>query len=547
MASRNVHKQDVTINTLPQDAIQEDRGLSTCGTPQLVLASTMDVVSYKNDRTAIAYKFDTMTIELEDSSGTITAAAGIAVSFPHQPDAVGFVIDWRQVTNGLGALAQDCYRVRVNWSLAGNSGLFYHGAYQLLDYSVFNAAGTVRLYVVLNDLVRKQGINYKDSGFAGTVRFDGIFGFMQPNYDTENNTHTDRTRNKIRIEAVRSYELRTSYLNRCATRVIDEDTLLAANQIYITDHNAANHDRYYDFPVILDEEESPNFDYPIGSIFAKITAKFLDKVAYHESKYDGNISGSENVILQLPTVVAACASASVTLDSAALATVTSGGTFDAKLVDKDDITIVPTSIIGGVIKVDTSGFCTGTAGLSSTGQVGDPYGSFWTLPTGKLNHFNHNWRWCGITGGYTDGIDYFDVNGSVTTRALAFPELLACDLRHVDCDGNFPMYGMGGISTTGYVIYSVVDAYNTAYSTASFLTGFRTPTINELDSCIYFPTQYTYSQKPFEKSQAQWWSETDATAGNKWIVTNTPVRTPVPNSGASGMSFPVRTTNISEL
>ena len=331
MASRNVHKQEVTINTLPQDAIQEDRGLSTCGTPQLVLASTMDVVSYKNDRTAIAYKFDTMTIELEDSSGTITAASGIAVSFPHQPDAVGFVIDWRQVTNGLGALAQDCYRVLVNWSLAGNSGWFYHGAYQLLEYSVFNAAGTVRLYVVLNCLVENQGINYKGSGFAGTVRFEGIFGFMQPNYNTVNNTHTDGTRHMVDNISIETYELRTSYLLQCQTRLINKGTLLPANQIYVTDHNAANHyQNIYDFPIILHNEESPSFEYPIGSVFAKLTAKFFNKREYHQAKYDGNISGSENVILQLPTVVAACASASylVQYDNLTLiesGTVASGG------------------------------------------------------------------------------------------------------------------------------------------------------------------------------------------------------------------------------
>lgn len=347
--ARNVHKEDVSIFKLPQDAIQEDRGLRTCSVPQLVLATTMDVVSYKNDRTAIAYKFESMSIELEDASGTVTAAPGIAVSFPNQSDAVGYVIDWRQVLTGGGALAQGCYRVRVNWTLAGNSGWFYHGSYNLLEYSIFNARGTARLYVVLNDVVRKQGINYKDSGFAGTVRFDGIFGFMQPNYDTENNTHTDRTRYKVRIEALRSYELRTSYLNRCATRLLDEDTLLAANQIYVTDHNAGNHDQsIYDFPVILDENESPSFEYPTGSVFAKITAKFLDKVAYHESKYDGNIAGSENVILQLPTTVSSCANATVeNSDLSYTNTVASGGTLvlpDVTITDSDGTPITVPSV-----------------------------------------------------------------------------------------------------------------------------------------------------------------------------------------------------------
>ena len=313
--ARNVHKEDVELKQLPQEAIREDRGLRTCGTPQLVLASTSDVISYKNDRTAIAFKFDTMTIELESSDGTLTAAPGIAVSFPNQSDAVGYVIDWRQLVDGSGDLIQGCYKVKVNWTLAGNSGFFYYGSYQLLEYSTFNARGTTRLYVVLNDFVRKQGINYKDSGFAGTVRFKGIFGFMQPNYDIENNTHINRERYKVRNESVRTYELRTDYLLECQTRLIDEQTLLVANQIYVTDHNAGNHNQsIYDFPVILDENESPSFEYPTGSVYAKVTAKFVDKVAHYESKYNGNIQGSENVILELPATVAAGGTTSYTVE-----------------------------------------------------------------------------------------------------------------------------------------------------------------------------------------------------------------------------------------
>jgi hypothetical protein len=369
--SRNVSKEDNTIVRLPQEAIQEDRGVKTCGVPQLVLADPTDVISYKNDRTAIAFKFDTMLIELEDRNGVVTPAAGIAVTFPHQPDAVGFVIDWRQVITGGGALIQGCYRIRVNWTNAGNGDFFYYGSYNLLQYSIFNARNTTRLYVVLNDLVRKQGINYKDSGFAGTVRFEGIFGFMQPNYDTENNTHTNRERFKVRNEALRTYELRTSYLLRCSTRLIDEETLLSANHIWVTDHNANNHDQnFYDFPVILSEDESPSFEYTTG-VYAKITAKFLDKVAFHESKYDGNIAGSENVILQLPTPVASCSPATVTLDSATFLTVPSGATVDAKLVDQNDVTIPPISIIGETIKVNLTATQGTTAQLMKTGDPND--------------------------------------------------------------------------------------------------------------------------------------------------------------------------------
>jgi hypothetical protein len=348
--ARNVHKDDIAKIKLPQDAISEDRGLRNCGTPYLVVADTQDASYWKNDRTGIAYKFDSMLIELEDAEGNVIAAPGIAVSFPYQSDARGFVIDWRQVVSG-GQLAQGCYKVIVNWELSGNSGAFYYGSFNLLSYSFFNVQKTVRLFVVLNDLVRKQGINYKDSGFGTTIRFKGQFGYMQPNYDTENIVYTNRTREKVRNEALRTYELRSNYLLSCQTRMIDEEYLLTANQIYVTDHNANNHvQSYFDFPVILSEDESPSFEYNEG-IYAKVSASFKEKVAVSESKYDGNISGSANIILELPTVVTttpSCADATVENSNASYTdTVVSGGTLvlpDITVTDSDGSTYTQPSV-----------------------------------------------------------------------------------------------------------------------------------------------------------------------------------------------------------
>ena len=534
---RNVHKEDNTIVRLPQEAIQEDRGLKTCGVPQLVLADPTDVISCKNDRTAIAYKFDTMLIELVDSSGVTTTAAGIAVTFPYQPDAVGFVIDWRQVVDGLGALAQGCYKVKVNWTLSGNSGWFYHGSYNLLQYSIFNARKTTRLYVVLNDLVRKQGINYKDSGFAGTVRFEGIFGFMQPNYDTENNTHTNRERFKVRNEALRTYELRTSYLNRCSTRLIDEDTLLAANQIYITDHNAANHDRYYDFPVIISEEESPSFEYPTGSVFAKITAKFLDKVAYHESKYDGNIAGSENVILQLPTSISSCPSSIVTLDSASFLTVTSGSTTDAKLVDQNDVTITPLSIIGDTIKVDQTSIQGTTAQLMKTGDPNDGaagrnFDAF-TLDSvpldsgGNIFLDNSTDRFCDELG------TQIYAGGIVVDRATFEP-----------LTGKVLCYPIDLLLTSN-VSRAVAESACSSYSTGSFTSGWRLWNNNERANMIISGGTSHFWFAPWNNITAlQYWTftkvNTASTVGYVASATYGNV-TQALLIGASGRALPVRT------
>lgn len=108
--SGNVHKDEVGAVKIPFLATSEDRGLSRCGTPAKVLATLTSTSRYKNDVTGIALIADTLTVELEDESGNLTNAPGIAVSFPYQSNASGFVIDWRQVTrNGGTEIATGCY------------------------------------------------------------------------------------------------------------------------------------------------------------------------------------------------------------------------------------------------------------------------------------------------------------------------------------------------------------------------------------------------------------------------------------------------------
>ncbi|MCH2225997.1 MAG: hypothetical protein MK066_14610 [Crocinitomicaceae bacterium] len=48
----------------------------------------------------------------------------------------------------------------------------------------------------------------------------------------------------------------------------------------------------------------------------------------------------------------------------------------------------------------------------------------------KLNEpheWGHPFRFCGINGGYTDGVDYFDVNGNTSTKETEFPHSLVFD------------------------------------------------------------------------------------------------------------------------
>ena len=301
--SANVTKYEVSKVQIPSIFESEDRGLDRCASPQLVLASLSSNSRYKNDITKIAVVCDVLTVELERSNGTIIAAPGLVVDFPHQSNAKGFVIDWRQLStilpSGATVIDTDCYKIKISFEIAGTEGSYYYGAYRLKTWSIEVARNTVQVFSILNDVVRDDGINYRDSGFGGTIRFEGSFGYMQPNFDTKNLTYSDRSRNKVRNEALRTYELRTSYVTNCITEELDNDHLLAANQIWVTEHNPVSHKQYRQFPVILSEEESPSMEYTLGHK-AKLIATFKDKVATHESKYDGSIESKLNISFDLP-------------------------------------------------------------------------------------------------------------------------------------------------------------------------------------------------------------------------------------------------------
>jgi len=334
--SANVTKYEVSKVQIPSIFESEDRGLDRCASPQLVLASLSSNSRYKNDITKIAVVCDVLTVELERSNGTIIAAPGLVVDFPHQSNAKGFVIDWRQLStilpSGATVIDTDCYKIKISFEIAGTEGSYYYGAYRLKTWSIEVARNTVQVFSILNDVVRDDGINYRDSGFGGTIRFEGSFGYMQPNFDTKNLTYSDRSRKKVRNEALRTYELRTSYVTNCITEELDNDHLLAANQIWVTEHNPVAHKQYRQFPVILSEEESPSMEYTLGHK-AKLIATFKDKVATHESKYDGSIEAKLNISFDLPqgTQVEGCLPATVNVNQSdgsliEAVTVASGGT-----------------------------------------------------------------------------------------------------------------------------------------------------------------------------------------------------------------------------
>jgi hypothetical protein len=121
-----------------------------------------------------------------------------------------------------------------------------------------------------------------------------------------------------------------------------------------------------------------------------------------------------------------------------------------------------------------------------------------------LNHFGTYKRFTGVSGGYYDRSDseWKDVNGIITTRALAYPSSLACDWSTMDKLGNIVIY----IANPEYIIDTVENAViATAGATIEGLAVFRVANINEatniqnksLAESICYPEMYNVTYGAF--------------------------------------------------
>lgn len=192
--------------------------------------------------------------------------------------------------------------------------------------------------------------------------------------------------------------------------------------------------------------------------------------------------------------------------------------------------------------------CSGTSGVYSDGTGG--YGAdFFRIGNDKKNHFGHNFRFCGITGGYTDGTDFFDVNGVSTTKVLAFPETLVCDMSTVDCDGNFLMFQYSiDLAPLQTQSDSVITCES--FTTPSFDSGFIMPTIKHLSQLVIESQNGYLEYQPFEAlTLSNFWSSTPLQVSPSlyWAIITFQRTSFITGTTPAGLSFPVRITNTSEL
>jgi len=528
--ARNVHKLDTTVINLPTKQLQEDRGYKTCAEPYITFGNVEDAsISWQNDLFSVAFIADTVEVVLVKDGAELTAF-GIPLTFPYQPNAVGFMIVWREVLINHGA---GCYKVKANYTLQGFEFTLHYGSFDLMPYSVEASEGTIRVLGQYNDLVKSYGINFQGSNFARSFRVKGNLHNEQPNTEHGNILKGNDKFKKYRNYGQTSYDLETANIPACQLDPLFE-ILIASNRLYVSDFNSANFRQYRDIEVVLNDDEEISFGEQFGDR-RQVLAPLKQKDWLIESKYSGQegegqlfTSGLDFSSIVCPSG-GGCDPATFSINNTQVATIPSGGSdsievrqeqgateigslqgqywrvddspitvdgasfdslpatdsLDINLVDQDGNSITPLSLnapeieidipSGGAVPIGAKPLKTGCTVSVRTGDDGDLQegraDTFFLLDSTKdPNPFGNYQRFTGDTGGYYDQdlSGYYDANGVATTKALAFPNGIMIDWSTYD-GTEVLAYALDSLQVAD--LLTVRNAYDTA--TYGGYTGWR--------------------------------------------------------------------------
>lgn len=224
---------------------------------------------------------DTIEFKLERCDGEELTSLGEAGVFPNDSLAIGYIFDWKQI---LTAYEEGKYNIKVEFNISGISGGFTVGSYELKRFSLYNSKNTVRIYSEFNSYYQKDNIDFTDSNFKDTVRFNGFFGNRNP--ETEINNLIDKGRSVVKVtrENLNKYTLETDPIEIGMTIQLLDKHFINEDIIRISDYNRYNHDyKIFDKEVIL--VDTPEVEYIYKDRRAKITAIFGDKTMRDKSYY----------------------------------------------------------------------------------------------------------------------------------------------------------------------------------------------------------------------------------------------------------------------
>lgn len=277
-------REDYDIKTVDFPFVIEESigGQTDCCEIMKVFGSSTSNESYKNQKTSAFKKIMDGNIFFElYKDGVLTEYQPEVIPFVSDSDALYATINWSDVLESDG---EGCYEYIIRYvDEFENEFTQTWGKYLLMEWSIENCAGLVQIDSVFNSNQSIQNINFTNSFVADTLNIPGMFGKRDPKTQIDNNIYGNRISVKVVRENLNQYTLETDPITSFLSRKLTDLHLLSENECRITDYNSFNHDNYVNFPVIVDEVQSPEYyDY---SPKAKFSALFSDKTKNQRSFY----------------------------------------------------------------------------------------------------------------------------------------------------------------------------------------------------------------------------------------------------------------------
>lgn len=272
---------------LPKPQQETPETITQCCYQSLVLADTDSNDDEKNDYTGIYHKRqipnETSKFFLVNLSNNeeIELNDGILGKYKNFGDIEGnsdlktFVVSWKKVLMRSG-LGEGTYTILKRTKIAGIDYEESDINYTLKKYSARVADKTVRIDIKTNGLMQRLGIDFENSGFETSLRFNGFFGRREAKFEEDNITYSNFVSEQISMMQTNEYTLQSNLLPSCITQQV-WDFLLFANDIYISDYNLNNHLReLIKFPVKFGENKGTGYFSTTTS--AVLNLSFTDKI-----------------------------------------------------------------------------------------------------------------------------------------------------------------------------------------------------------------------------------------------------------------------------
>lgn len=161
--------------------------------------------------------------------------------FTTNPDLKGYKVEWKKVLAALGA---GSYKIIKRQTIAGVSVDFDSITFTLKQFGTKLADKTVRIDVVMDGRLEKEGVEFKGTAWKQSLRIGGFFGRREAQFEEDFIVQRDYTKQQISMMQSNEYKFQTNLLPYCVTSII-LDFMVFANQIYMNDYNLNNHS--YDY------------------------------------------------------------------------------------------------------------------------------------------------------------------------------------------------------------------------------------------------------------------------------------------------------------